>query len=206
MGRPVGIGGEPVEAGGQLSIGQVLRKSLALKRGEKGEREKSRARGVTLSGALPVPDHPRSPCRACCPSDDPRPRLHGRPTDRPLEFRFPERLCLLAATLRLFGPPTIVPWAMPCGHATSALTSVGGRPARPACAPTGPAVSRPTISKQSLDSFHGRGPQHTGMPVRLIPSNASTPGRRSLAAGLNPFTAQPLGDPSDPTRTGELPN
>lgn len=40
-----------------------------------------RARGVTLSGALPVPDHPRSPCRACCPSDDPRPRLHGRPTD-----------------------------------------------------------------------------------------------------------------------------
>lgn len=66
---------------------QVLRKSLALKRGKRGERggkgkeaapatatKPAAQLGATLSGALPVPDHPRSPCRACCPSGDPRPR------------------------------------------------------------------------------------------------------------------------------------
>lgn len=51
--RPVEIGGEPVKAGGQLSIGQVLRGSLALKKGEKGERGKSRARHRDQDGRAP---------------------------------------------------------------------------------------------------------------------------------------------------------
>ena len=58
------------------------------------------------------------------------PSLYGRQTDL---WRFIPRTAAPVCDNPLVKPPTIGPWARPCGHAAFALTSAVGRPAWPVC-------------------------------------------------------------------------